>query len=229
MRVINGVHGNTTSLGPAVALDSELVLGTRGLQEGLVGSATTSDDTDHTTGGAGDDLLGARGELDAGLALVGVVADDGDVVAGGTAQSATVTDLLLDVGDDGTLGHGAQGQDVTDGQSSVLSGVDELASVHALVGDEGLGLLLELVLGSEHDLGEGSTSAGVVDDLLHDTADVSMTLGVVEGSELGRSLAQVGVGGCEREKLVTCITWQSAIAAALCFHDRFRGLVLVGP
>lgn len=207
MRVINGVHGNTTSLGPAVALDSELVLGTRGLQEGLVGSATTSDDTDHTTGGAGDDLLGARGELDTGLALVGVVADDGDVVAGGAAQSATVTGLLLDVGDDGTLGHGAQGQDVTDGQSSVLSGVDELASVHALVGDEGLGHLLELVLGAEHDLGEGSTSAGVVDDLLHDTADVSMTLGVVEGSELGRSLAQVGVGGCESEKLVTCITW----------------------
>lgn len=31
VRVINGVHGNTTSLGPAVALDSELVLGTRGL------------------------------------------------------------------------------------------------------------------------------------------------------------------------------------------------------
>lgn len=201
MRVINGVHGNTTSLGPAVALDSELVLGTRGLQEGLVGSATTSDDTDHTTGGAGDDLLGTGGELDTGLALVGVVADDGDVVAGGTGHGATVTDLLLDVGDDGTLGHGAQGQDVTDGQSSVLSGVDELASVHALVGNEGLGLLLELVGGAEHDLGEGSTSAGVVDDLLHDTADVSMTLGVVEGSELGRSLAQVGVGGYGEVKI----------------------------
>jgi hypothetical protein len=29
--MVNGVHGNTTSLGPAVTLDSELVLGTRSL------------------------------------------------------------------------------------------------------------------------------------------------------------------------------------------------------
>lgn len=29
--VIHGVHGNTTSLGPRVALDSELVLGARSL------------------------------------------------------------------------------------------------------------------------------------------------------------------------------------------------------
>ena len=31
VRVIDGVHGNTTSLGPAVALDSEFVLGARSL------------------------------------------------------------------------------------------------------------------------------------------------------------------------------------------------------
>jgi len=29
VRVIDGVHSNTTSLGPRVALDGELVLGTR--------------------------------------------------------------------------------------------------------------------------------------------------------------------------------------------------------
>lgn len=31
VRVIHGVHGNTTSLGPGVTLDSELVLGARSL------------------------------------------------------------------------------------------------------------------------------------------------------------------------------------------------------
>lgn len=31
VRMVDGVHGNTTSLGPAVALDGELMLGTRGL------------------------------------------------------------------------------------------------------------------------------------------------------------------------------------------------------
>ena len=193
--MVDRVHGNTTGLGPAVALDSELMLGTRGLEEGLVGTATASDDADHATGVAVDDLLGAGGELDTGLALVGVVADDGDVVAGGAAESAAVAGLLLDVGDDGTLGDGAEGEDVADGQGGLLAGVDELAGVHALIGDEGLLVLLELVGVAEDDLGEGRTTTGVVDDVLDHTPYVTVSLGIVEGSELGGSLSQAGDAG----------------------------------
>ena len=198
--MIDGVHGNTTGLGPRVALDSELVLGTRSLEQGLVGTATTGHDTNHTTGRVLDDLLGTGRQLDTGLAVVGVVADDGHVVAGGTAQSTTVTGLLLDVGDNGTLGHGGEGQDVADGQSGVLTGVDELAGVHALVGDEGLGDHLELVGVAELDLGEGSTAAGIVDDLLDNATGVSMTLSVVKGTELGGRLVETGVSRCEEKK-----------------------------
>ena len=99
---------------------------TASLEQRLVDTATTGDDTNHTTAGAGEDLLGAGGELDTGLALIGVVADDGNVVTGGTAERTTVTVLVLDVGQDGTLGDGVEGQDVADGESGVLSGVDEL-------------------------------------------------------------------------------------------------------
>jgi hypothetical protein len=205
VRMIDGVHGNTTSLGPAVPLDGELVLGARSLEEGLVCSATTSDDTDHTTSTAADDLLRAGGELDAGLALIGVVADNGDVVAGGTTESATVTDLLLNVGDDGTLRNGAEGENVADGQGGVLSGVDELAGVHALVGDEGLALLLELVGGVEDDAGEGSATTRIVDDLLHDTTDVAMALGVVERPELRGSLPEAGVGSKDAAATLTLV------------------------
>jgi hypothetical protein len=194
VRVIDGVHGNTTGLGPAVTLDSELVLGARSLHEGLVGTATTSNNADHATGVGVNDLLGARGKLDAGLALIGVVADNGDVVARGTAESTTVTDLLLNVGDDGTLRHLTDWENVADGKSGLLASVDELASVHALVGDEGLGNLLELVRVAEGDLSEGSTTTGIVDNLLHNTTEVSMALSVIEVSELGRSLVQARVG-----------------------------------
>lgn len=198
--VIDGVHGNTTSLGPRVALDSELVLGTTGLEQRLVGTATTGNDTNHTAGGVLDDLLGTGGELDTGLAILGVVANDGNVVTGGTAKRTTVTGLLLDVGDNGTLGHGGQGENVADGESGVLTGVDELAGVHALVGDEGLGDHLELVGVTELDLGEGSTTAGIVDDLLDDTTGVTVSLSIVEGPELGRGLVQAGVGRCSEKK-----------------------------
>lgn len=195
--MVDGVHGNTTSLGPRVALDGELMLGARGLEERLVGTAAAGDDADHAAGAAQDDLLGARGQLDTGLALIGVVSDDGDVVAGGAAQGAAVANLLLNVGHDGTLGHGAQGQNVADGEGGLLAGVDELAGVHALVGDEGLGVLLELVGVAENNLGEGRATAGVVNDLLHDAADVALTLGIVEVAELGRSL-----WCCVRKKIV---------------------------
>ena len=164
-------------------------------QHGLVSTAATSDNTDHASGLAVDDLLGAGGQLDSGLALIGVVADNGDVVARSAAQSTTVTNLALNVRNDGTLRNGAQGQNVANGQSSVLSGINKLTSVHSLVGDEGLGVLLELVGVPEDNLGQRSTSAGVVDDLPHNTADVAMSLGVIESSELGRGLSKASVGG----------------------------------
>jgi hypothetical protein len=194
VRMVHRVHGNTTSLGPRVALDSEFMLGARGLQQGLVGTATTSNNTDHTTGAGVDDLLGARGKLDAGLALIGVVADDGDVVAGGTAQGATVTNFLLHVRDDGTFRHGAEGKDIADGKGSLLASVDELTRVHALIGDEGLGDLLVLVRVAENNLGEGSTAAGIVNDLADYTSEVAMAFGVVEVAELGGGLVQARVG-----------------------------------
>ena len=152
---------------------TDLVLGTRSLKERLVCTATTGDDTDHTTAGAGKNLLGTGGELDAGLALIGVVANDGNVVTGGTAERTTVTVLVLDVGQDGSLGDGVKGQDVANGESGVLSGVDELcnrqtlltsrvfeisnlASVHALVGNEGLGVVLKPVGVAEGNAGQRS-------------------------------------------------------------------------
>lgn len=54
------------------------------------------------------------------------MADNGHIVTGGTAERTTIGGLLFDVGEDGTFGDGCKGEDVADGESSVLSGVDEL-------------------------------------------------------------------------------------------------------
>ena len=80
------------------------------------------------------------------------------------------------------------------------------AGVHALVGNEGLVGLLELVGGVEDDAGERSTTTGVVDDLLHDTTDISMALGVIEVSELGRVLPQASVGREDASGTLTLVT-----------------------
>jgi len=59
--MLYGVLGNTTNLGPAVALDGILVVGTACLEEGLVGTATAGDDTDLGTDVGRDGLLTAGG------------------------------------------------------------------------------------------------------------------------------------------------------------------------
>jgi len=60
MRMVNGVHSNTSNSGPGTsALCLPSVVGVSGLANGLVGSATTSDDTDHSSAGAWDGGTGA--------------------------------------------------------------------------------------------------------------------------------------------------------------------------
>ena len=69
------------------------------------------------------------------------------------------------------------------------SAVDELSGVHSLGGDDGSLDGLVLVGVAEGDDGEGGTTSGVVDDVLDDALDVAVTLGIVQRTQLGGSLA----------------------------------------
>ena len=65
-----------------------------------------------------------------GLVGIGVVGDNSGVVAGGSGNLSSVTQLLLQVTDNSSLGHLSNGKNVTDGKLSFLSTVDELSNVH---------------------------------------------------------------------------------------------------
>ena len=64
--------------------------------------------------------------------------DNGGEVSGSTSDTASVSGLFFHVGDNGTFGHAANGQHVSDSQLGLLTAVDELAGVHAFGGDEKL-------------------------------------------------------------------------------------------
>ena len=182
VNVINRIHSHTTSSGPRISLDAVFVEGTPGLQDRFIDTSASSDDTDHSSRSAGNNLLCARRELQSGLSLIGIMSNDDDIVSRCASQGTAVADLLLDVGYDGSLGHGAQGEDVADGQVSLLAGVDELASVHSLVGDEGFCAEFVAVRITEGDFGERRTSAGVVENLLDDATEVAVSLSVLPSS-----------------------------------------------
>ena len=85
----------------------------------------------------------------------------------------------------------------------LLSAVDELAGVHALSGDEQLLADLVAVGIAEVDDGEGSATAGIVDDVPDDALDVAITFGVVDGPELGSALPALGARREDRSGTLT--------------------------
>jgi len=93
------------------------------------------------------------------------VADDGAVLAGDLGELSAVAGVALDVADDGSLGHGADGQHVADGEHRLLTEVQGLARVDALGGDDGLVVLAVLVRVAEAHRHERRTPSGVVHDL----------------------------------------------------------------
>ena len=119
------------------------------------------------------------------------MSNDGDVVSARPAQRTTIASLLLYIGDDSSFRDLADREDVADGERGVLAGVDELAGVHALVGDEGLVVQFEAVGIAEGDFGKWRASPWVVDDLLHHAAQVAVAFGIVEGSEFGGGFVEL--------------------------------------
>ena len=107
------------------------MVSTTSLQDWLVDTSTTSYKSDHGSVGRGDDLLGSRGELHPGPVGVGVVGDDGGVVAASSGQLATIPCLLLQVADNSSLRHLTDGHHVSDGDLGLFAAVDKLSGVHA--------------------------------------------------------------------------------------------------
>lgn len=193
VRVLNGVHGNSTDDGPAVTLSLVLVESATGLEDRLLGTTSSGDETDHSTAIRSDDLLLTRGELKDGAVDIRVVTNDGGVLSGSTSEGASVSSALLDVANDGTFGQQTDGQDVSDGKLGTTTGIDELASEHTLGGNESLSVLSGSGDAVEDNLSKGSSTSRVVNDGLHQSLDISVALGVVQHAVLSSSNTVVGV------------------------------------
>nr|GMC85212.1 60S ribosomal protein L2 [Ipomoea batatas] len=156
VRMLHGIHGNTTHLRPAVPLNAELVISISSFEE---------------------------------CSIIGVVTDNNNVITRAPGKDTAVSNLVLDIANDGTFGDRSERQHVADDEVSLLTTVDELAGVHALGGDEKLLLVLEAERVTEGDASERGAATGVVDDLRHHTLEVAIALAEVEGAEAGGALA----------------------------------------
>jgi len=206
VRMLDRVHSNTTNLGPRVPLSLVLEVSSTGFQQRLIDTTTTGDDSDHSAIGGRNGFLRARRQFDFGFVLVRVMGNDGGVVAGSSGEFATISQLLLQLAHDGSLGHGTNGHHVADGQTGFLTAVHKLSGVHALDRDERLLALLESVGIPEFDNGQRRSSAGVVNDVLHNSLDVSVTLGIVGRPQSSGAFAVLVVRGEDGTRSLTLRT-----------------------
>ena len=116
--MLDGVHGDTSNSGPVSLLGVRSVVGAVGAEHGLVSSLAAGDDANHSSAASEDGLTDTRGQSDTRLLAILRVADHDSGSAGGTGESATVTELGLNIGDNGALGHLVDGENVADSERS---------------------------------------------------------------------------------------------------------------
>mmetsp|Transcript_22563 Transcript_22563/g.36454 ORF Transcript_22563/g.36454 Transcript_22563/m.36454 type:complete len:270 (-) Transcript_22563:46-855(-) len=191
--MLHRVFGYTTNLGPAIALDGVLVVGPAGLEQGLVGTTSTGNNSDLGTNRRGNGLLTTRRQTQTSGSLVFIVSDDNGKCSRASGKGTTVSALGFDVANDGTFRDGRQRQDISDSQGSFLSAVDELTSVHAFCAEEQLAVSFVSVGVQELHTGNGSTTTGIMHNILDDTTDVALFFGIVQRTKLDRSLAGTDV------------------------------------
>jgi hypothetical protein len=122
------------------------------------------------------------------------VRDNHCKAARSTSKGPTITNTSFNVADNGTLGYLLERQDITTGQGSLLTAVDELTGVHALGGNHKLSIALVTIGIQELNLGHRGTTTRIMQDLFDNTTNIATTLGVVNGTEFHGTLTSADVG-----------------------------------
>lgn len=185
--MVDGVHADTLHLGEDLLQPGILVEQQTSLEDGLVVSASSGDDSDGGAAATEDGLTGARWESETGLKAIIGVTDDGGICSAGAGEGTLVTGFGFDVADGCSFGDLADGQDIADSNSRLLATEDVLAGVGALGSQEVLGLVSVFVRIAEFNLGKGSSTSGIMDNALDDTPNVAVPFGVVESAVVGSS------------------------------------------
>ena len=114
MGMLDWVHGNTSDSWPVSLLGVGFVVGCVGLEEWLVSSLSSSDDTNHSSAATEDGLSHTRWHSNSSLGAIFGVTDDDSAGSRGTCEGAAITNLCLNVGNDGAFWHLVDWENVAD-------------------------------------------------------------------------------------------------------------------
>ena len=112
--MLDWVHGDTSDSWPVPLLSVRFVVGSVSLEEWLVSSLSSSDNSDHGSAASEDGLSHAGWHSDSGLGAIFGVTDDDSAGAGGTCEGTAITNLCLNVGNDCSFWHLVDWENVAD-------------------------------------------------------------------------------------------------------------------
>lgn len=151
--VVHGVHDDSSNSGPHLSLGLISMMLSSGLQNGLIGSLSSSDQSNGGSARSWDGLSGSRWQSNSGLKSIFGVSNNSNGGSGASSVGSSVSDLSLDVVANGTFGDLIDGEHISDGDGGLLSAVDVLTNVGSFSGQEVLSIGLEFIWVSEGDFG----------------------------------------------------------------------------
>jgi len=183
MRMLNRVHSNTSNSRPVVSLSLSFEPRVGSLQERLISSLSSGDNTNHSSAWSEDGLSGSGWESNSWFLSVIGVTNDNSGSSWGSGERSSISHFTFAVGDNSTFWHLADWKNITNGEWSLGSGVHKLSSVHSFDSDEVLNSLLVSVCISEDNFCKWGSSTGVMNDILDNSLNVTFSLNVVKSSE----------------------------------------------
>lgn len=112
--MVDWVHSDSGNDGEVFSLGLVSPVLNTSLEDGLLVSASSSDDSDHSSGLAIDGLSDTRRKLNSGLKPVFRVGDDGNKGPGCSGELSIISLSELNIGDQSSLGDVSNGKDVSD-------------------------------------------------------------------------------------------------------------------
>jgi len=135
--MLDWIFSDTSDFWPAVSFHSELVVGSASFKHRLVDSSTTSYEAEHRSVSAGVEFFDTGWKFYSGFAGVGVVSDDGAVSTGSLSDLTSISTFLLQLANNGTFWHLSNWHNVTNAQSSLLTGMNKLSGANAFWANHG--------------------------------------------------------------------------------------------
>jgi len=121
MRMIYGVHSNTSNSGPSSTLCLVFVVLTTGLANWLVGSSTSSTYSNHGSAVTWNSSSATTWKSDSCLSSIIWVTDNDCWGSTGSSEWSSVSCLSFTVGNNGTFGEKVDGQDIADWEWSYIN------------------------------------------------------------------------------------------------------------